>query len=176
MDSMILVEFISIADGMSFTHTVLKNVGVTLAKQEVICPGKYVVLLKGHAQAVKTVEAYALPYQSIIAKTVLLKLHGAVMTSINRKIEFSKGNNYAVVETKKYIHSLEAADIVAKNTNVFLEKVVDRLGLVGKGVLIISGTSADLRLADKLIRQKIGSDEILSTAILDAVKEDIFNI
>lgn len=174
MNSFALIEFSSIAEGLAYTHQITKNVDIDIHKQEIMCPGKYVLLLRGREHNVKMAIDYLAHFTTVLSKALVLNVQNSVMDGINRTITYKRGWNYGVVETKRYIQSIKLADLIAKNSPVQIERIVDRLGLIGKGLLIFSGTSADLNTAKNIIENSIKADEIVSISLLEAVKENIF--
>lgn len=175
MNSIALIEFSSMAQGIGYTHRAIKNTNVLLHKQELMCPGKYVVMLKGRPQALDFAKGLLNEVDTVIHSTFLYKLHPTVMASINRSVDYKKGGNYIVIETKYFVDSIALGDVLVKQTNLCVERVVDRLGLFGKGLLICSGSSSQLQLAKQVVTSADYEQTVVSVAVLEAVQEDVFN-
>lgn len=176
-DSMALFEFTSMSEGLKFTNDCLKNADLTLEQNRIMCPGKYVALLVGQTQQVETAIRMAKDgYKTLVGCEKILKLHPKTMEVFNKEVAFTPNQNYGIIETKQFVISIKMADAIAKGSNVTLEKVYYRLGLVGKGMVIFSGSSADLNMAKKLIESEFNPKDLVAVELLHTVKENIFNV
>lgn len=175
MNSFAFIEFSSIADGLAYTHLISKQLDVEIHHQEIMCPGKYVLRLCGKEQNINYSMSYLREFESVLSSVAVMNIHVSVLSAINRTVEFKQGWNYGVVETKRYVESLRIADKIAKNSTVKVERIVDRLGLIGKGLVIFSGSSSELKTARNIVKEQLKEEAILSISLLEAVKENIFS-
>lgn len=175
MNSFAFIEFSSIADGLDYTHLISKQVDLDIHHQEIMCPGKYVLQLCGKEGNIKQAMAYLDTFKSMLSAVAVLNIHMSVLSAINQKITVEKGCSYGLIETRHYVKSLEIADKIAKNSTVKIERIVDRLGLIGKGLIIFSGSSSELKSASNIATQYLKEEEIVSISILESVKENIFS-
>lgn len=173
-----LFEFSSISDGLKMTDHILKSSNVQIFKNEIICPGKYVLLIKGELKAVnnaldraKEEKMYSMKKAELIAN-----ISNQVFKSINNKIDVLELDAVGILETKNYIISLVLADLMIKSSKVMINKIIDRLGIFGKGVIIYSGSTSEVNNAHNYVLASKYKDNIVRSNTIHKPASNFFNI
>ncbi len=179
MDSSIgLFEFYSISDGLKMTDIVLKSSNVQIHRNEIICPGKYALLVKGELKAVSNAVTRARDENMVtmLKAELISDISNKVFEAINRNVVLEKADSVGVVETKNYVMSLVLADLMVKNANITIQKIPDRLGVVGKGLIIYSGSTSEVTSAHNSAISSKFADNIMSSNIIYKPSFNYFNI
>lgn len=178
MTSIGLFEFTSISDGFLMTDYILKGSNVRLLKNEIMCPGKYVLLIEGDLRAVtnsiniaKEKKMYSMKKSEIIAK-----ISSKVIEGINKKIEGNKFDAVGVLETKNYVTALVLADLMFKNSKIEINRILDRYGIFGKGIVIYSGSTSEVNNANNFALTSKYKDNIVRTNTIHKPISNYFNI
>ncbi|NLN98158.1 MAG: BMC domain-containing protein [Eubacteriaceae bacterium] len=160
-DSLALLEFGSHPDAHYALNEVLLNYQVVVVLSRRICPGRYLLVFNGKTQDIKNALSHA---QSIFdEKEIATAFIGGVseptVEALNRKKGDALGAALAIVETRRALHAIEAADIAVENTPVSILKLDIGLGLFGKGVLHLTGRLADVQTAIRHIEGELDPDK-----------------
>lgn len=173
-----LFEFSSISDGLKITDVVLKASDVEIHKNELICPGRYVLIIKGNLKSVSTAinAAKAENLKSLLKAEIIPNISDKVFRAINKKIPDEGIDAIGVIETKNYVISLVLADLIIKNANVKVLKIMDRFGISGKGVVIYSGTTSEVNCAHNNAISSNYADDIIRSNKINKPNANFFNI
>ncbi|PKM94725.1 MAG: hypothetical protein CVU84_09430 [Firmicutes bacterium HGW-Firmicutes-1] len=179
MDSSIgLFEFYSISDGLKMTDIILKSSNVQIHKNEIICPGKYALLVKGEFKAVSNAvnRAKSENMVTMLKAELIADISNKVFEAINRNVVLEKVDSVGVLETKNYVMSLVLADLMIKSANITIQKIPDRLGVVGKGLVIYSGSTSEVSSAHNSAIASKFADNIISSNIIHKPSFNYFNV
>ena len=179
MDSSIgLFEFYSISDGLKMTDIILKSSNVQIHKNEIICPGKYTLLVKGELKAVSNAVTRAKSENMItmLKAELISDISNKVFEAINRNVVLEKADSVGVLETKNYVISLVLADLMIKSANITIQKIPDRLGIFGKGLIIYSGSTSEVSSAHYSALASKVADNIISSNIIHKPSFNYFNV
>lgn len=143
------VELSSIGVGYQVEDEMLKAASVDLLIARTICSGKYLIVIGGSVSDVEAaVQAgLAISDEAIIDQLVLPNVHEAVFPALGQSVSLGADHTGAlgVVETFSGVSVLAAADAAAKAARVTLFRIHVAMALGGKGLLLMTGTVADVR-------------------------------
>jgi microcompartment protein CcmL/EutN len=174
-----LVEVSSIARGHEVEDTMLKTAAVTLLVARTICSGKYIVVVGGDVEAVKSgVEAgAAIAEGTLIEQRVIPRVHPGVFPAISGSVELrpEEARALGVVETFSASSIIECADAAAKAADVILFRVHLAMAVGGKGFFSCTGDVAAVRAAVEAGARIAAEDGILvGTAVIPAPRPELF--
>lgn len=143
------IELSSIGLGFRIEDEMLKAAKVDLLIARTICSGKYLIVVGGSVSNVEAaVEAgLAGAGEAIIDHLVIPNVHESVFPALGQSITLDGGHTGAlgVIETFSGVSVLAAADAAAKAARVTLFRIHVAMALGGKGLLLMTGTVADVR-------------------------------
>lgn len=136
-----LIELSSIAAGFQVADTMLKAGNVRLLLSRSICSGKYMVLIGGDAAAVTAaVEAgSAAAGGCLIDSLATASLHPDVFTALSRTQPVEPTGALGILESFNVAKLIQAADVVAKTTDVQLLEIRLAMAMGGKAFCTMTG-------------------------------------
>lgn len=179
MDNSIgLFEFSSISDGLKLTDIILKSADVQIHKNEVICPGRYALLIKGNLKSVSSAlnTAKAENMKSLLKADIIPNVSDQVFRAVNASVVLDEVDSVGVIETKNYVISLILADLIIKSASVTILKIIDRIGISGKGIIIYSGTTSEVNCAHNNAISSKYTEDIIRSNTINKPAMNYFNI
>lgn len=151
--NLLLFEHISIPEGLKFTDHAIKHYQVKLEKHDIRCPGRYVSLLSGSEANIKSLNHLIMTKESIkfISVKCLYNLSPSLMSKTNSALEPNFGDDLLVIETKYLIDGYFVLDHLIKRIDVDQFTILSRLGLFGKGIVMVSGKSNSIQMGLKAL-------------------------
>ena len=139
-----MLELKSIARGFQCADAVVKTAEVDLIYAKPICPGKFIILIKGGIAAVAaSLEAGRRTHGDFVVDSFLLgNPHEHVYAGIEGKFEYQPVQAMGVVETWAVPAALVAADQGAKAAQSDVVKVGLATQLGGKAYVVFTGEVA----------------------------------
>ena len=158
-----MVEFKTVASGMTAADTMVKTAEVEIVEAKPVCPGKYLVLISGDISAVKaSVEAASASNpQQLIDSFVLGNPHDSLIPAIYGCTEVDNPNALGILETYSSSAAIVAADTAAKTAIVDLIELRLSRGLCGKSYLLITGEVAAVTAAMEKAAKASGDEGML---------------
>jgi microcompartment protein CcmL/EutN len=143
------IELSSIGVGYRIEDEMLKAASVDLLIARTICSGKYLIVIGGSVSDVEAAinAGLALADEAIIDHLVIPNVHESVFAALGQSVTLGADHTGAlgVVETFSGTSALAAADAAAKAARVTLFRIHVAMALGGKGLLLMTGTVADVR-------------------------------
>lgn len=144
-----LLEFSSIAVGIQAADAMVKRAPIDVIKAGTVQPGKYLVLVGGQ---VADVEESLAAGRTVGAATALdfvflPQVHPEVVEAVAGGRVPEVTDAVGVVETTTVAAAIHVADAGIKGADVRLVEVRLADGLGGKGIVLFSGTVADVEAA-----------------------------
>jgi microcompartment protein CcmL/EutN len=139
-----LIETSSIAKGFEIGDVSLKAANVELIVSRTICPGKYMLILGGSVDAVKTsVEAgIRIGAHTVVDHTVLSRVHPTVFPAINGVGHLPELKALGVIESFTVASAIEAADTAVKAAPIQLIAIHLAMAIGGKAFVTFTGEVA----------------------------------
>jgi len=141
-----VVEFRSIAVGISAVDAIVKASDVKIIDAKTICPGKYYVIFAGMVSAVKNsiniVENESKDF--IIDSVVIPNVYEQVFAGLTGTSEIRQPQSIGVIETLTSPSIIWAADAAIKATDIDIVEVRIARALGGKNICVINGALSDV--------------------------------
>ena len=96
-----MIEYTTVSTGVQAADTLVKTADVEIIEAQVVCPGKYIVIISGELSAIKaSVDAAKVKYgEKLIDSFVLGNVHEGVFPAIYATVEVENPRALGVVET-----------------------------------------------------------------------------
>ena len=149
MNALGMVEIQSIPAGMEAADFMLKAASVELITAQVVCAGKYIVLVTGEVSAVKSsVQAGAEAAGNLLINQIVISgIHPQVPRAINACTEIREAGAIGIMESFSLCTAVIAADAAVKAAEVDLIEVRLGRGMGGKSFIALTGTVSAVRSA-----------------------------
>jgi microcompartment protein CcmL/EutN len=165
MRSVGAIELSSIGVGYQIQDDMLKAASVQLLLARTICSGKYLIVVGGSVSDVETSIRAALQQaeHSIIDHLICNNVHESVFPALGQSVVLDSDHVGAlgILETFSAVSALAAADVAAKAGRVTLFRIHLAMALGGKGLILLTGSVADVRAA-----VQAGAEEIRKRGLL----------
>ena len=173
------IEFSSIAVGYRAEDELLKSATVDLLIARSICSGKFLIVFSGLVSDVETAMASALVVggEAVVDYLTVPSAHPAVFPAMAQSVVLSPEELGAlgVVETFSATSALVAADTAAKAANVTLLKLHLAMAMGGKGLLMMTGTIANVEAAVEAAVEAVKEHGLLAaTSIIPRPQRELF--
>jgi len=146
-----LMEYSSIAAGYLAQDFMLKAAQVEMVVARSICPGKYIIIISGDVEAVKSSLAAARENVAgfLVDELLIPNVHPSVLKAVSGTIELNpqERNALGIIESFSVSSILEPADQAAKAADVILFRVHLAMTIGGKGFLLLTGEVGAVRAA-----------------------------
>jgi len=144
-----ILEFNSIAQGMKAADEALKEAKVDVIVARTICPGKYILIINGDVDEVKSSvrkSSEAGEYHNVDS-FVIPNLHPQVPAAFGATGEIKKPGALGIVETFSAPSAIFSADAAVKAADVQLVEIRVANGIGGKSFYSLTGEERDVRAA-----------------------------
>jgi microcompartment protein CcmL/EutN len=144
-----LLEFSSIATGIEAADAMVKRAPIHVIRSGTVQPGKYLVLVAGEVADVEESTAAGLEVggPATVDYVYLPQVHPHVVEAVAGGRVPELQDSLGIVETATVAAAIHAADAGIKGAEVRLVEVRLADGLGGKGIVLFSGTVADVEAA-----------------------------
>ena len=176
MDTIGIIELNSIARGMEVTDSMLKAADVKLLRASTICPGKYIVIVKGVVGAVKSAVQIGVEKgkENVVESRVIARLDPMVISAINAATEIKNMKSLGVLEFFDVTSALYAADAAIKAADVEIIEIRMGYAIGGKSFVTLTG---DLSAVDAAIEvgSKVGGDNcmLVNKAVIPSPSKEL---
>lgn len=158
-----MVEYTTVSTGIQAADTLVKTASVEIIEAQVVCPGKYVVIISGELSAIKaSVDACKAQYgEKLIDSFVLGNVHEGIFPAIYATVNVDNPGALGVIETFSGPSAIVAADAAAKSADVTLVELRIARGMCGKSYLILTGEVAAVNAAIENAKTSAGDRGML---------------
>lgn len=165
-----VIELSSIGVGYQIEDEMLKAAAVELLIARTICSGKYLIVIGGSVGDVEAAVQVGLQAagEAIIDHLVLPNVHESVFPALGQSVALDRDHTGAlgVVETFSGTSALAAADAAAKAARVILFRIHVAMALGGKGLLLMTGTVADVRAGVEAAAEEVRQRGLLVSEVV----------
>lgn len=164
-----MLELKSIARGFSCADAVVKTADVELVFAKPICPGKFIILIKGGIAAVSAAleKGKSQCGDYVVDSFLLGNPHDHVFAALKGKYEFQEVSAMGVVETWSVPAALVAADQGAKAAQSDVIRVGLARELGGKAYVVFTGEIAAVEASiDAAVRDSRVAAKLIETSII----------
>lgn len=145
------IELSSIGIGYKVQDEMLKSASVDLLIARTICSGKYLIVIGGNVSSVESAiqTAVEIGDDAVIDHLLVANAHEAVFPAMSQSIVLSPEQIGAlgIIETFSGVSALVAADVAGKAARVTLFRLHIAMALGGKGLLLMTGSVANVTAA-----------------------------
>ena len=161
--AIVMVEYTTVSTGIQAADTLVKTANVEVIEAQVVCPGKYIVIISGELSAIKaSIDAAKVQYgEKLIDSFVLGNVHEGVFPAIYATVNVENPRAMGVIETYSGASAIVAADAAAKTADVVLVELRIARGMCGKSYLIITGEVAAVTAAIERAENAAGDKGML---------------
>lgn len=174
------IETTSIAAGIAAADACVKRADVELLEARPICPGKFMVLIRGEMSQVNNAQTAGVQVagESLVDTLFLPRVHPAVFTALSLTSLPVRGEALGIIETVTAAVCIVAADAAAKAAGVNLLEIRLADGLGGKSFVLMEGTVADVEVGVAAGVAKVSTEgllvrQVVITQLHPAVREKV---
>ena len=140
-----MAEYQTVSAGIKAADLMIKTADVEVIEAQVVCPGKYIIILSGDLSAVDAAENNL--GEKMIDKFVLGNPDDSIFPAIYGANEIKNRNALGTLETYSVAAMIVAADTAAKTAEVELIEMRLARGMCGKSYMLITGEVAAVSAA-----------------------------
>ena len=152
-----MAEFMTVSTGIKAADMMIKTAEVKVIEAEVVCPGKYIILIEGELSAVRaSIDTVSGMFSDkLIDSFVLGNPHDSIFPAIYGSCEIENKRALGVLETYSAASIIKAADIAAKTSIVDLIELRIARGMCGKSYMLLTGEVAAVEAAIEKAKAEI---------------------
>ncbi len=173
-----MAEYTTVSVGMQAADIMVKTAEVNIIEAQVVCPGKYIVLIEGELSAVwASLDAVKTRYpEKLIDSFVLGNPHETIFPAIYGSAEVEDKRALGVLETYSAASIILAADIAAKTAEVNLIELRIARGMCGKSYMLLTGEVAAVEAAIERAKTEVGNGTMfLDSSVIASPDEKMWN-
>lgn len=174
-----IVEFRSVAIGISAIDKIVKASDVRIVDAKAICPGKYYIIFAGSVSAVSNSMNVIRKEEEtfIIDSANISNVYPEIFSALFQTAEIKEWKSIGIIETITSPSIFVAADAAVKATNVDLVEVRVARALGGKNTVIING---DVSSVEESIRAGIAypekKDFLVDYRVIASPHQDLYGV
>lgn len=173
------IEFSSIGVGFQAEDALLKAASVELLIARTICAGKYLIVFSGLVSDVETAmeTARLIGGETVVDSLTVPSVHPAVFPALGLSVVLMPDDLGAlgIVETFSAVSALIAADAAGKAANVTLFRLNLAMAMGGKGLLMMTGSIANVEAAVSAAVESVKERGLLvSQTIIPRPQKELF--
>jgi microcompartment protein CcmL/EutN len=164
------IELSSIGVGYQVQDALMKAATTTLLIARTICSGKYLIVFCGKVGDVEAAmeTARKVGETFVIDYLMVANIHQAVFPALAQSVVLSPEEIGAlgVIETFSAVSALVAADVAGKAANVTLFRLSLAMAMGGKGLLLMTGSLANVEAAVDAAKESLKECGLLCSAVV----------
>ena len=173
------IELSSIGIGYQVQDSLLKAASVELLLARTICSGKYLVVFAGNVSDVEMAmeTARKVGKDAVIDYLTVPNAHPAVFPAMAQSVVLAPEEIGAlgIIETFSAVSAMVAADTAAKAANVTLFRLSLAMAMGGKGLLMMTGSIANVEAAvDAAVDAVKDRGLLVSKTIIPRPEKELF--
>ncbi len=176
MESIGLIELRSVARGIKVCDAMVKKAPVKLMEARTVCPGKYIVLVRGDVASVEESiqEGLKIGAELVVDDLFLPQVHDQVIPAMEACTEVAGLDSLGIVETFSVASSIVSADTAVKAARVDLIELRLANGLGGKSFYTLTGDIAEVEAAMEAgVKNLLESGTLVAKEIIPAPHADL---
>ena len=172
-----MIEFKTVASGITATDIMLKTADVEVVQANPVCPGKYLATIAGELSSVRAAIDAAEAYNPamLVDKFVLGNPHESVQPAISGALEVENKAAIGILETFTAASAVVAADTAAKTALVELVEVRLAKGMCGKSYIILTGSVSSVTAAIEKAKAGVGGGMFLDCSVIAGPDERLWD-
>ena len=171
-----MIEFKTVASGITATDVMLKTADVEVIQANPVCPGKYLATIAGELSSVRAAIDAAEAYNPamLIDKFLLGNPHEDIQPAICGAIEVKNKSAIGILETFTAAAAVVAADTAAKTALVELVEIRLAKGMCGKSYIILTGSVSSVTAAIERAKAGVENGMFLDSSIIAGPDERLW--
>jgi microcompartment protein CcmL/EutN len=171
-----LIEFSSIAKGIGAADAMVKAAQVDLVISRTICSGKFMNLVAGDVQAVKSSVAAGETYgqEAVIETFIIPNVHPDVFPAMSGSTGVEQLDALGIIEAFSVASLIEGADAAVKAAEVRLIEIRLAMALGGKAFVTLTGEVGAVRAAvaagEELVSRR---GMLVNTVVIPSPREEL---
>lgn len=163
-----VLELASIAKGIDVVDVLLKTAEVRVLVARPVSPGKYVIVVTGSVEAMRSALAAGIERAGhcLLDRLFLPAVHDGVFGALARPVALPELDAIGVIETTTVAAAIEAADAAAKRALVTLLELRLAHGIGGKSYFTLTGEVADVESALAAAMQLAGPARLVMHTLI----------
>ncbi len=163
-----LIETSSIPKGMKILDSILKKTQVNLITSKPICPGKYLIIIRGTVESINIALniATTIGEKAILYSCSIDKLNDKVFYALKERKKPENIEALGIIETKTSIASIVLADVLCDSSDIELVRLRLANGIGGKGLIIFAGDVSSVKNAIQSAKYYDVQDKRIIDAVL----------
>jgi microcompartment protein CcmL/EutN len=176
MNALGMIETNSISAGMATADVMLKTASVELLLAQPVCPGKYIIIIKGTVAAVTSSVEQGRDEcaECLIDSTIIPNIDNQVFAAITGNTHIPEKAAIGVVETLSIVSCIMMADTAVKSADIKLLEVRLGRGIGGKSFMLLAGDVSSVEYAIATVKNIFHAQEmIVKTTVIPAPHADL---
>lgn len=155
-----MVEYQTVSAGITAADLMVKTAAIEILQSSVVCPGKYITLIRGELSAVRAAIDAATQQlgERLSDSFVLGNPHEDIFPAIYGGAPVESARSLGVLETFSAPAIIVAADVAAKTGDVSLIELRIARGMCGKSYLLLTGEIAAVSAAIESAKRAVGEN------------------
>lgn len=164
------VELNSIARGIETCDAMLKVASVDLVEAHPICPGKYMILISGDVDAVKTSvdKGKAVAASNLVDDFLIPNVHESIAPALRASTAVVGLESLGAVETFSASSAIIAADYAVKAARITLIEIRLANGMGGKSFFTFTGLVGAVEASAAAAKEYLEEKGLLVAAVVIA--------
>jgi len=175
-----MAEYQTVSAGIRAADLMVKTADVEIIEAQVVCPGKYIVLISGELSAVRaSVDAAKTMYENkLVDSFVLGNPDDSIFPAIYGTTAVEHISSLGILETFDAAAIIVAADVAAKTADVSLIELRIAKGMCGKSYMLITGEVSAVQASIDTVKERLKETSMYldSSVIANPDKETWQNI
>ncbi len=174
-----IIETNSIASGIEAADGMVKKAPVKLYVARTICPGKYMILIGGDVEDVKSslAQGQELAKEYLVDLILISSVHHEVFPALEAVTDLggmSERNSLGVIETFTVASCIVAADAAVKSGGIKLLEIRTAVGMGGKSfVTMLGDVSAVEAAVDSGIKKAQEDGLLVKYVVIPSIARDV---
>ncbi len=173
-----MAEFQNVSAGVKAADVIIKTADVDVIEAQVVCPGKYIIIITGELSAVRaSIDAAKVNFgRQLVDSFVLGNPDESIFPAIYGANPIENKNALGVLETYSAAAIIVAADLAAKTADVELIELRMARGMCGKSYMYITGEVAAVTASIESAKEKVAENGmLLDTSVIPNPDEKLWN-
>lgn len=173
-----MAEFQNVSAGVKAADIIIKTADVDVIEAQVVCPGKYIIIITGELSAVRaSIDAAKVNFgRQLVDSFVLGNPDESIFPAIYGANPIENKNALGVLETYSAAAIIVAADLAAKTADVELIELRMARGMCGKSYMYITGEVAAVTASIESAKEKVAENGmLLDTSVIPNPDEKLWN-
>jgi len=168
MNAIGIIELNSMARGIEVWDAMLKISSVELITATTLCPGKYMIFIRGEVGAVKTSVEKGIELSDpwLVDSLIIPNIHPQIFPALTSSVEIERPEALGIIETFSVASGIIFADAAVKGAGVTLIEIQVSMGLGGKSTIYLTGEVGAVESAVMHGKNAVKPDMLVDCSII----------